>query len=212
MLSSSSLLLLGFVFGMRHATDPDHVVAVSTIVMRRPQLGEASIVGALWGIGHTVTILLVGGAMLLFRVAMPPRLGLSLELLVGMMLVVLGAITLSDRRVKALEHAMRPVFVGFVHGLAGSAFVAMLVLGTVTDALVGIMYLLVFGAGTVVGMMLITLTIAAPSLLAMRRFEHVQRYLRIATGVASIVFGLVIAHHVGITDGLFSAAPRWMPR
>lgn len=212
MISSSSLLLLGFMFGMRHATDPDHVVAVSTIVSRQPQISRASAIGALWGVGHTATILLVGGAILLFKLVVPPRLGLAMELVVGVMLIVLGLMNLSGRQFAALQHAMRPLFVGFVHGLAGSAFVAMLVLGTVPTPLAGVLYLLVFGAGTIAGMMLITISIAAPSLLAIHRFEHIQRYLRIASGVASIAFGLMIAHQVGVVDGLFSSTPVWTPK
>src|SRR5581483_8734612 len=99
MLSSISILLLGFVLGMRHATDPDHVVAVTTIVSDQPSLHRASLIGALWGIGHSVTILLVGGAIVIFRLTVPPRLGLALEFTVAVMLIVLGTINLSGRAV-----------------------------------------------------------------------------------------------------------------
>src|SRR5215475_12453232 len=97
MLSSLSFLLIGFVLGMRHATDPDHVVAVSTIVSRQPAIGRASAIGALWGVGHTATILLVGGAIIVFRVTIPPRLGLAMEFAVALMLILLGALNLSGR-------------------------------------------------------------------------------------------------------------------
>lgn len=212
MLSSLSFLLIGFVLGMRHATDPDHVVAVSTIVSRQPAIGRASAIGALWGVGHTATILLVGGAIIVFRVTIPPRLGLAMEFAVALMLILLGALNLSGRALTALQSAMRPLFVGFVHGLAGSAFVAMLVLTAVPTPLLGLGYLLVFGAGTIAGMMLITLVIAAPTTFAAQRFVNLQRYLRLASGVASIAFGLVLAHDVGVVHGLFSAAPIWTPK
>ena len=215
MVSALSLLLIGFVLGMRHATDADHVVAVTTIVSRQPSLARASTIGALWGIGHTATILLVGGAIVLFRITIPPRLGLAMEFAVAVMLILLGVLNLSGRTHKAMHDAMhsaaRPVLVGFVHGLAGSAFVAMLVLTRISSAAIGLAYLLIFGLGTIGGMVLVTLSIAAPSVLVARRFVSVQQYLRLASGVASIAFGLFLAHRIGVQDGLFAAIPVWDP-
>src|SRR2546423_8334303 len=212
MLSMFPILLLGFLLGMRHATDPDHVVAVTTIVSRQETLSRASMIGALWGIGHTATILLVGGAIVVFRLTIPPRLGLAMEFAVAVMLVLLGVLNLSGHSFSGLRSAMRPLFVGFVHGLAGSAFVAMLVLGAIPSPWLGLGYLLVFGAGTICGMVLITILIAAPSAFAVRRFGSVQRYLRVATGVASIAFGLLLAHETGVVNGLFAATPTWTPK
>src|SRR5581483_4300191 len=99
MISSLSILLIGFVLGMRHATDPDHVVAVTTIVSDQPSLLRASAIGALWGIGHSITILIVGGGIILFHLTIPPRLGLGMEFVVALMLIVLGALNLSGRPV-----------------------------------------------------------------------------------------------------------------
>jgi hypothetical protein len=209
MLSTLSILTLGFVLGMRHAVDPDHVVAVSTIVSRQPALSRASAIGTLWGIGHTATILLVGGAIILFRITIPPRLGLAMEFAVALMLILLGVLNLSGRSLGAIQSTMRPLFVGFVHGLAGSAFVAMLVLAAISSPVLGIGYLAVFGFGTIGGMMLITLAMAAPAAFAARRFTHVQRSLRLASGVASIAFGLFLVHDIGVVNGLFSATPTW---
>jgi len=210
MLSSTSLLVLGFVLGMRHATDADHVVAVTTIVSDRASLWSASLVGALWGIGHTVTILLVGGAIVVFRLTIPPRLGLAMEFSVALMLIALGAMNLrgQSRRPKSTA---RPVIVGFVHGLAGSAFIALLVVSAVPGAWMGIVYLALFGLGTIAGMALVTLTIAVPSTLAARRFGVMQGALRLASGVASVAFGLFLAGQ-GISAGLFSTLPQWTPR
>src|SRR6186997_575732 len=124
-----SVLVLGFLLGMRHATDPDHVVAVTTIVAQQRSLARAARTGMLWGIGHTTTILLAGGAIVALKLQLtqiPPRVGLSLEMAVAVMLIVLGLLTLAgdDRRVS--ESTARPVTIGFVHGLAGSAAVATL--------------------------------------------------------------------------------------
>jgi high-affinity nickel permease len=214
MLSSISVLALGFVLGMRHATDPDHVVAVTTIVGQQRTVSRAARVGALWGAGHTATIVLAGGAILLFRLVIPPRLGLAMEFAVAVMLILLGVRSVraagSGRR-GAMWSPVRPIAVGFVHGLAGSAFVAMLVLTTIQSAAVGIAYLVVFGIGTVAGMTLVTAAIAVPTLYAVARVTGAQRYVQLAAGVASVCVGLLLAHRVGVTNGLFAATPHWTP-
>jgi high-affinity nickel permease len=197
---------------MRHATDADHVVAVTTIVSDRASLWSASAVGALWGIGHTVTILLVGGAIVVFRLTIPPRLGLAMEFAVALMLIALGVMNLlRGKRHRTTPSTARPVIVGFVHGLAGSAFIALLVVAAVPGAWLGLGYLALFGLGTIAGMALITLTIAVPSTLATQRFGVMQGALRWASGVASVAFGLFLAGQ-GIAAGLFSALPQWTPR
>ena len=122
-----SVTLLGFLLGMRHATDPDHVVAVTTIVSQQRSLFRAARTGVLWGIGHTATIILVGGAIILLKVqlsAIPARVGLSLEFAVAVMLVVLGLLTLAGGERRVVDSTARPLTVGFIHGLAGSAAVA----------------------------------------------------------------------------------------
>src|SRR5947208_1525910 len=90
MIAVLSLTFLGFFLGMRHATDPDHVIAVSTIVTRQPTVRSALLIGGLWGVGHTLTIVAVGGAIVLFTIVIPPRLGLTMEMAVALMLIVLG--------------------------------------------------------------------------------------------------------------------------
>jgi high-affinity nickel permease len=215
MLSGLSVLALGFVLGMRHATDPDHVVAVTTIVSEQRSVARAARVGALWGAGHTLTIVLVGGLILLFRIAVPPRLGLAMEFAVAVMLVLLGVGSLraaSGRRAAEVWSPARPVVVGFVHGLAGSAFVAMLVLTAIQSAVVGVAYLVVFGVGTVAGMTLVTAAVAVPSAYATARVSGARRYVQLAAGVASVCFGLFLAHQVGVVDGLFAATPTWTPQ
>ena len=211
-----SVTLLGFLLGMRHATDPDHVVAVTTIVSQQRSLGRAARTGVLWGVGHTATILLVGGAIIVLKVqlsAIPPRVGLSLEFAVAVMLVVLGLLTLAGGERRVADSTARPLTVGFVHGLAGSAAVATLPqVALIPNPVWAVAYLSVFGVGTIVGMLLVTASIAAPSLLAVNRFVGLNRTLRIASGVASIAFGLFLAHRIGFVDGLFTAAPSWTPQ
>jgi hypothetical protein len=207
-----SALGIGFVLGMRHATDSDHVVAVTAIASAERSVGRALRVGAAWGLGHSATLLLVGGAIVAFGLTVPPRLGLAFEFLVALMLVGLGAMTLSGRGPTDLGSMRRPVVVGFVHGLAGSAFVALLVLAAIPGWASQLAYLALFGIGTIAGMAAITATIAVPVTIAASRFETLRTGLRLASGVASIAIGLILAHRVGVVDGLFAATPVWTPR
>lgn len=210
-----AVLGIGFLLGMRHATDPDHVVAVTTIVAQQRSLSRAARTGALWGIGHTATVLLVGGAIIALKLqvsAIPARVGLSLEFAVAVMLVVLGLLTVAGGERQVADSSTRPLTVGFVHGLAGSAAVVTLPqVALIPDPLWAAGYLGVFGVGTVAGMMLVTASIAAPAMFAARRFAGMNRSLRIVSGVASIGFGLFLAHRIAFVDGLFSAAPAWTP-
>jgi high-affinity nickel-transport protein len=136
-----------------------------------------------------------------------------MEFAVAMMLILLGAINLAGRGSGAASarSTARPLLVGFVHGLAGSAFIALLVVAAVPGLLRGLLYLAVFGLGTVAGMAVITAVIAIPSALTARQFGHLQRYLRVASGLASVAFGVLLVAN-GIADGLFSSAPQWTPR
>jgi hypothetical protein len=205
-------ILLGALLGLRHATDADHVVAVTAIVARERSLRRAAWVGALWGVGHTLTLVLVGGAIVAFRLVIPPRVGLGLEFGVALMLIGLGYANLRAPAVPAREpSAARPLLIGTVHGLAGSAAVALLVLATIRGTLPAVAYLLVFGAGTIIGMVAVTVLLAAPALYAGSRVTGLQRGIRVAAGALSIVFGMLLAHGLIMDGGLFSAMPTWEP-
>jgi high-affinity nickel-transport protein len=270
MITLLSIIALGFFLGMRHATDPDHVIAVSTIVSRQRSIRHAALIGILWGLGHTITIFLVGSAIILFGVVIPPRLGLTMELSVGLMLILLGVLNLTgftrwltetftpgsidssggathahvhqhgdyihthphhhepethghaenatpvgwmDRAFGQLGvyQAVRPLAVGLVHGLAGSAAVALLVLTTIRDPRWAIVYLLVFGIGTIAGMMLITAAIALPFKYSQARFTRLNRGLAIASGLLSVAFGIFIVYKMGYVNGILTAHPNWTP-
>jgi hypothetical protein len=215
-----------------------------------------------------VTILAVGAAMILFGVAIPARLGLTMEFSVGLTLILLGVLNLSGAMKWVTEkfapahprHAgehvhvhghgahvhfhwhthgpgeehhgatllpprwlrisfarlglyqlLRPLLIGIVHGLAGSAAVALLVLGTIREPRWAVFYLLVFGVGTIAGMMLITAAIALPYLLASYKIAWLHRSLVTGSGVLSLAFGLFVSYHIGFVDGLFTNYPRWTP-
>ncbi len=261
-----SIIALGFFLGMRHATDPDHVIAVTTIVSRQRNVRYAALIGLLWGLGHTITIFIVGSAIILFGLVIPPRIGLTMELSVGLMLILLGILSLSgitrwitesftplrsgqdthshghgdyihsheqghmtgkhgysedatpvswmDRTLGSMDfyQVLRPLVVGVVHGLAGSAAIALLVLTTIRVPGWAVLYLLVFGIGTVGGMMLITAAIAVPFTFSENRFARLHRGLGLASGLVSLIFGLFIVYQMGFVNGLFAQTPKWVPR
>jgi ABC-type nickel/cobalt efflux system permease component RcnA len=262
-----ALMGLGFFLGMRHATDPDHVIAVTTIVARQKSASGAATIGAAWGLGHTLTIIVVGGGITLFGWVIPPRIGLSMEFLVGVMLILLGIMNLTgvmrgvrpsrllggakhqhthphshgdyvhthphahkpeahphkpeqtplswlDRHLGriAAYQLVRPLVVGIVHGLAGSAAIALLVLTTIRNPAWALWYLLVFGLGTILGMMLMTAAIILPFTRTDHRLMRLGGGLRIASGVISLAFGLFVAYRVGLVDGLFTGSPQWTPQ
>jgi high-affinity nickel-transport protein len=237
MISVWSIVALGFLLGMRHATDADHVVAVATIVSRERTMSVAARIGAVWGVGHTLTIVFVGAPIILFNWAVPPRIGLTMELSVGLMLILLGTLNITgvhrtrqaqaphahgpgdaaigwmDRAVGPRKscHVVRPLLVGIVHGLAGSAAVALLVLTTIRDPIGAIAYLIVFGVGTLAGMVLVTTVIALPFTTAAAGVENTHRRLQLATGLLSLAFGCFIAYKIGIVGGVFGATPHWTP-
>jgi HupE / UreJ protein len=216
-LSTLALVGIGFALGVRHAADTDHVVAVTAIAAGERRVGPAALVGAFWGLGHSLTILAVGGLIVALNLVVPPRLGLALEFVVGIALVVVGALNLTGRNGMkgaaglASRQGGRAFALGLVHGLAGSAAVALLVLATVHDPLAACAYLVLFGLGTVAGMVAITLALAAPAALLGRRLSASGPGLRVATGILSVAFGLYTMFDVGYVDGLFGAAPRWSP-
>ncbi|MFN8588266.1 MAG: high-affinity nickel-transport family protein [Candidatus Eisenbacteria bacterium] len=213
-----ALFGLGLLLGLRHAADPDHVVAVTAIAARTRRILPAMWLGVVWGLGHTLTVFVVGSAIILFNWVVPPRLGLAMEFAVALALVVVGLLNLG--RSAAHSHELdapgrlpvgRAFTVGIVHGLAGSAAVALLVLATVREPRWAIGYLLLFGLGTLGGMTLVTTGFALPVTTAARRWRGASRAIRLATGLLSLAFGLWLAWQVGWHDGLFLATPRWSP-
>jgi high-affinity nickel-transport protein len=202
-------LLLGVVLGIRHATDADHVAAVTTIVARGRSIGSALRVGALWGAGHTLAILAAGSAILGTGVAMPPRLEQALELGVALMLVGLGVwnLTGGSHGEAEIRSARRPLLIGVMHGLAGSAAVALLVATTIPEPRWSFGYLLLFGLGTVGGMMAVTAAVAAPMALSGHRLDRFAGHIRLASGTLSIVVGVALAARLAAASGFLAAHP-----
>jgi high-affinity nickel-transport protein len=167
----------------------------------------------------------VGSAIIIFGVVIPPRLGLSMEFCVALMLILLGVLNLTgvmrsvtERLTPAsigklgLFQTARPLVVGLVHGLAGSAAVALLVLSTIKSPLWSTAYLLVFGFGTMLGMMLMTAAISVPLVYTGNKFFKINRHLTAISGVASMAFGIFLVYQIGFVDGLFTTQAHWIPR
>lgn len=223
MITLVSILFLGFSLGMRHATDSDHVIAVTTIVSRQRSIRSAALTGVFWGIGHSFTLLVVGGAIIFFGIVIPQRVGLSLEFGVGLMLILLGTLNLrgtirllrsgapkegddpdTGRELdRPYGRGMRPALIGVVHGLAGSAAVALLVVPLIQRPIGALIYLLVFGLGTIAGMMLMTATIAVPITYS-SRFQVFNRHFGTVAGLASVAFGIFLVYQIGFVEGLFT--------
>ena len=231
-----STLVLGFVLGLRHALDADHLAAVSTFVTQERSLLRSSLIGAFWGVGHTAALLVFGMGVAVFRLTLTPRLAQFLEFLVGCMLIWLGAnalFKLSARgKVHVHSHAHdgvehshlhvhvgnaahehlhqtlrlggRPFVVGVVHGLAGTAALMMLVVGAIPSVLLAAGYILIFGLGSIGGMMAMSLLMTVPLALAARRVVVAERALRVAAALFSLGFGLYLAWEVGLVQSLLA--------
>lgn len=269
-MQSLPVIVLGFLLGMLHATDADHVVAVSIIAGGQRNVRGAARIGLFWGVGHSVTVFAFGSAIILFNLVLPPGLELALEFGVAIMLIVLGLVALSrvgrhvrDTLTAALaqglaEHAhaepvsdahlhlhahgdyvhahrhghgaaphghtdtllarvdrrfgglsayqfLRPLSIGIVHGLAGSAAVALLVLTQIREPGWAAAYLLLFGAGTTAGMVLMTSAIAWPFMRSQRR-PVLSLGLQTLAGVMSLGLGCYMAWHLGVAEGLLLRA------
>lgn len=225
-LGAVGILGLGLVFGLKHATEADHVVAVSTIVSEHRQVRRAALVGALWGVGHTASLVAVGVVVLTLRIAIPESVAGWLELGVALMIVGLGANAVrrgwrgratvhvhhhahdgvahthlhfheagSSGSHGASSHAvsrigLKPVLVGAVHGLAGSAALTLLILAQIDAPLLGLLYLAVFGAGSIAGMLAMSGLIGLPFALTSQAVASRHHALQIAAGVFSVLFGL----------------------
>ncbi|WP_281889481.1 sulfite exporter TauE/SafE family protein [Paenibacillus sp. YYML68] len=231
-LSLLSILSFGFILGIKHAIEPDHVIAVSTIASESRRLSRSSLAGVYWGIGHTLTLFLTGVLLILLKVEIPEKWAMSFEFLVGIMLVYLGVAAIRSFRnvhvhnhkhdeveahhhvhahVYNGEHAHTPhrhssygksMLIGFIHGLAGSGAMVLLTMSTVSTAWEAALYIAVFGAGTVAGMLFFTTVIGIPFVLSTGK-RVLNRALTQVTGAVSALFGVYYMYNLGVTEGLF---------
>ncbi len=244
--SVASALLLGLVFGLKHATEADHVVAVSTVVSEHRSIRRAALVGGLWGVGHTASLVVVGFFVLALRVAIPENVANLLEFCVALMIVGLGASVIvralrrrADIHLHAHTHdgiahahihfherdtehfhehdapppphthaatrfGIKPVLIGAMHGLAGSGTLTVLVLTQINSVWLGLLYLTVFGVGSIAGMLLLSGLIGLPFALSTRRLTGVNYGLQTLAGILSVAFGLWYAYETGSASGFLA--------
>jgi ABC-type nickel/cobalt efflux system permease component RcnA len=228
-------LALGFVLGLRHALDPDHVAAVSTFVTEERNLLRSSLVGIYWGMGHTAALAIFGAGIVAFRWVVNPRLSQFFEFAVGCMLIILGLRVLFQIRKRQAIHAhththggtthshlhfhlaegghehehhtlrfrKKPFVVGVVHGMAGTAAVLLVVVGAIPSLLLAFGTILIFGVGTIGGMMAMSVLMSVPIALAAGRWLAVERGIRLLAGFFSLGFGIFWAWQVGFLQAYF---------
>lgn len=208
-----SILTFGFLLGIKHAFEPDHMIAVTTLLSRKQSPSRAAAIGALWGVGHTTTLFIVGLTVLLFRVSIPEPVAEKLEGVVGIMLILLGVRSLLWKQPPAHDHEHehdgeahshihtghdhkhqhRLIFtIGAVHGLAGSGPLMILVLSLIQNVIEGLVYILLFGIGSVAGMGLMSVVLGIPFAMSMTRFNQAEIMIRRVTGILSMLFGASI--------------------
>ena len=199
-----AVLGLGLLLGLKHATDADHIVAVTTFVTQERSLVRSCWIGAFWGVGHTLSLAVAGVIVIFLRINIPEWLAARLELLVAVMLIVLGGRALLQAlRGKYPMHShqhrgLKPLLVGLVHGAAGSAALMLLVLSSIRSPFEAFIYILVFGLGSILGMLAISFLLALPLQWAKGRVGTSYKPIQLMAGVFSCVFGLYLGTHIWI--------------
>jgi sulfite exporter TauE/SafE len=219
-----SVLAISFLLGIKHAIEPDHVIAVSTIASKSKKIWDASLAGVFWGIGHTATLFTIGIILILMKGDFSDKWSMTLEFLVGIMLVYLGITSLlssrknkqhahlqeehpeNDQFIKKEQSYFKSLFIGFVHGLAGSAAMVLLTMSTVSTVWQGSLYILIFGVGTTIGMLVFTTLLGLPFVLSKKRLT-LSRSLIMSIAMISVLFGVYYMYNLGFNEGLFKL---WM--
>lgn len=215
-----TLLSTGFILGLKHAFDADHVAVVSTMVSQSKNLKKSSLLGVMWGVGHTVTLLVVGLAVLLLKITIPVRAALAMEFIVGLVVVYFGFDLLQKIKRGSVhihrhehggtahthfhghelqpshQHNHRALGVGALHGLAGSAALTILVLTTVQSTWQGLAFILIFGLGSIISMLIISSAIGLPFLMT-KKFTRVNTAVQGLAGAISVLVGLLIVYNIG---------------
>lgn len=230
-LTTFSVLVIGFVLGLQHAIEADHLAAVSTIVTEKKNLLTASLVGGLWGVGHTISLFVVGSVVIFLKLQISESIEAKLEALVGGMLILLGLNALRKLfiaekvHVHSHEHgerehihihvhgsdpvetshhrfSPRSVAIGMVHGLAGSAALMLLIVPTIPSTVVALLYIVVFGIGSIGGMMAMSFLIGLPLHFTANRFAALNKGIRLVAGLFSLGLGAAIVYEKLLSPSL----------
>ncbi len=231
------ILVFGFLLGLKHATEADHLAAVSTIVTERRSLWSSALVGGLWGLGHTISLVLAGFFVLFLNFQITEKTERILEFCVGIMLFLLGLnvlrklikggkVHLHPHEHAAHTHAHphlheldkieeshthhglslnpKSLIIGMIHGLAGSAALMLLIIPTIESRPLGLLYIVIFGVGSIGGMMLMSFLVGLPFHLTALKFNRFNLVLQFIAGLVSVGLGLFIIYEKGFVEGLFA--------
>lgn len=223
-----SLLLFGIILGIKHAFDIDHIAAVSAIVAKHKSIRKSMLTGALWGIGHTISLLIFGLLILFFKIKIPENAQHFFDLIVGIMLIFLGINLLiklkkekihmhrhrhdgaehihfhSHKHIQSHQHTHQPLIVGLIHGIAGSGAITLLVLSTIDSLSLGLIYILIFGIGSIIGMVFVSgillLPLSLPFALFFKSFKNIDKVIKFGAATISIIVGLsIVYNHIKLT-------------
>jgi sulfite exporter TauE/SafE len=233
--SSLAILGLGFLLGLKHATEADHLAAVSTIVSERKSLWSSALIGGFWGLGHTISLFIAGIFVLLLNFQISEQTERILEFGVGIMLLLLGLNVLrkllqgghlhfhahehgtrahAHPHIHAQEHADAPdthhnfnfsprsIIIGMIHGLAGSAALMLLIIPTIESRAVSLLYIIIFGIGSIGGMMIMSFLVGLPFHFTANRLNRLNYILQSIAGLFSVAWGLFIIYEKGVIEGL----------
>jgi high-affinity nickel-transport protein len=227
-------LVLGFTLGFLHALDPDHVVAMTTMVSREKSIRRSSVLGVMWGLGHTTSLALVGLAVLTFQITIPSSMSKGMEMGVALMIILLGGhliwrsakefvlhghphshdgsththihlhsygdTTEHDHHTFVPRSSKKTFAIGIIHGLAGSAALTLAVMATMTSALQGMVYIVVFGLGSIGGMLVMSAGMSLPFAMLARRYSHWHGPAQGLVGVVAVLFGLYFGWTINISS------------
>lgn len=185
--------------GFTHAFEADHLAAVSSMSMRRTTLRSAMKDGAYWGLGHTSTLILIGALMIGRRWLITQAVFSYLEAVVGLMLIGLGVFRFWRSRQEHISvdevHQHKVAYgVGAIHGLAGSGVLIVLLLQQWTSTWACLAYLLLFGLGSMLGMLLAASVFSLPFSKRWSAWPSVQRMLVLTSAVFCVVLGSIIVY------------------
>jgi len=226
----TSLLLLGFLIGLRHALEADHIAAIATLTTQTESLSAALKQGAAWGLGHTLTLFIFGSIVLLNDSKIAESLALKLELAVGCMLLLLGLDLIrrvirnrihfhTHQHANGLHHfhahshagqqkpthhhphssavlPLKALFIGLMHGMAGSAALIVMTLKTVQTPLFGLIYIALFGVGSMLGMALLSFAIAIPLRRSTTRLSRLHNGLQLVIGLGTVLLGSQLVFNI----------------
>ncbi|KAF6246247.1 high frequency lysogenization protein HflD [Nitrosopumilus sp. b3] len=229
---------LGLVVGIQHAFEPDHMSAVSTQISKsklmkisskqliRESITKSSLLGAVWGAGHTTTLVLIGFLTYVLAITIQDQIFLGLEIIVGVMLVFLGVTTILNKKIQFKHkhphqhkdgtlhldehdhddfdhrHTHKSYLIGLIHGLAGSGSFVVLTAATLDNVEMVLSFILIFGIGSMIGMALVGSLMGIPLVFA-SKIGIIQKTFRYVAGIFSLIIGFNIMYQIGIVENLF---------